>query len=72
MSEKTYKDGKKDGLELLWFEGGQQLSEKRFKDGQLDGETIWYENGEKRSEMNSEINMDAPSESEDLPLDKDE
>ena len=32
--EKTYKDGKKDGLWTRWYESGQKESERTYKDGE--------------------------------------
>ena len=52
-SEVTYKVGKKDGLETVWYENGQMSFKGTFKDGKKDGlVTWWYENGQKRDERN--------------------
>ena len=45
MSEKTYKDGKEDGLETWWHDNGQKRSEATYKDGELIEETYWDEDG---------------------------
>ena len=50
-SEKTYKDGKSNGLTTKWYENGQKKYEWNYKDGELDGRwTSWYENGQKEEE----------------------
>ena len=49
--ERTYKDGKLDGIEIRWYENGQKKLEKSYKDGKADGAEIrWYSNGEKKWE----------------------
>jgi antitoxin component YwqK of YwqJK toxin-antitoxin module len=51
-SIRTYKDGKKDGLEASWYENGQKASEVTYKDGERDGlETRWDVNGNVTSEV---------------------
>lgn len=52
-SETTYKDGKRDGLLVVWYESGQKKGEGTNKDGKLQGlATTWYENGQKKVEGN--------------------
>lgn len=52
-AEKNYKDGKLDGLSILWNRSGQKDSEAHYKNGQQNGlETVWYMNGQKASEGN--------------------
>lgn len=47
LIEKTYKDGKLDGLYREWYPNGQLFYEKTYKDGQLDGlYRRWYSNGQ--------------------------
>ena len=44
--ERSYKDGKKDGVWSWWFDNGQIESIKNYKAGKLDGEfTDWVKNG---------------------------
>ena len=51
LFEKTFKDGKLDGLSTGWYENGQKWWEATYKDGKEDGKwTTWYENGQKRWE----------------------
>ncbi len=46
--EGSYKDGKKDGVWITWYENGQKSDEGTWKDGERDGlRTGWYENGQK-------------------------
>ena len=53
QSEATYKDGKQDGLYVMWYENGQKLDEGNFRDGKRDGLLVfWYENGQKMRELN--------------------
>ena len=50
--EKSYKDGKPDGLWKEWYENGQKKYEGSFKDGFRNGFwTYWYENGQKEIEF---------------------
>jgi antitoxin component YwqK of YwqJK toxin-antitoxin module len=45
------KDGKQDGLMLIWHKNGQKRREANFKDGKRDGlSTEWDENGQKKYE----------------------
>ena len=48
-SEKTYKDGKPDGLWTRWYENGQKTFEGTYKDGKEDGLIIRWDryNGQK-------------------------
>ncbi|MDR1056100.1 MAG: hypothetical protein LBL90_09865, partial [Prevotellaceae bacterium] len=51
--ERSYKDGKKDGVEKAYYESGKPKSEVNYKDDLLDGKEIyWYETGEKEGEGN--------------------
>lgn len=43
--EKTYKNGKLDGLYTFWYENGQKLFERNFKDGNLIFGKEWNEDG---------------------------
>ena len=54
--EGTFKDGKKDGKWIQWYDNGQKMYEgyynglDKWGDPQLDGlYTGWYDNGQKRS-----------------------
>ena len=50
-SETTYKDGKKDGLNNIWYENGRKKYEGTYKDGKQDGLwTLWDKDGKKESE----------------------
>ena len=40
--ERTYKDGKKEGLWTKWWENGQKWSERTYRDGKADGLWITY------------------------------
>jgi len=44
--ERTYKDGKKDGLFTEWHENGQKSGEATFKDGELISEKCWDQDGD--------------------------
>ena len=51
--EANYKDGKLDGLWVVWHENGQKAVEANYKDGKEEGlETQWHENGQKGIEKN--------------------
>ena len=51
--EVNYKDGKLDGLWILWWENGQLRTESNWKDGELDGlAKSWYEDGQLKFEIN--------------------
>jgi hypothetical protein len=50
--ERSYKEGKKDGVWTNWNETGTKVAEARFKDGKKDGFWyIWDDQGMKRYEM---------------------
>ncbi len=50
-AEKDYKNGKLDGLSILWNRNGQKASEAYYKEGKQQGrETVWYKNGQKAAE----------------------
>jgi len=50
-SEYNYKNGKLDGLFILWNKNGKKQQESIYKDGKLNGLTIlYYENGNKQQE----------------------
>ena len=52
-SQRNYKDGKLDGLVVVWHENGQKGLEGNWKDGKEDGlQVMWYKNGKKRGETN--------------------
>ena len=49
--ETNFKGGKKDGLEVWWYDNGQKLQEENYKDGKEDGLSMsWYDNGQKHLE----------------------
>jgi antitoxin component YwqK of YwqJK toxin-antitoxin module len=49
--EGFYKDGRREGIMIVWYYNGQKMREGNFKDGELDGLFIrWHMNGEKRAE----------------------
>ena len=49
----NYKNGKRDGLWVVWHENGQKKSEGNYKDGNQDGPiTLWHKNGQKSQEVN--------------------
>tara|TARA_R110001606_G_scaffold26570_3_gene85855 strand:+ start:64 stop:825 length:762 start_codon:yes stop_codon:yes gene_type:complete len=48
-----YVDGKKEGVQKLWYDDGQLYSEKNYKDGKKEGiQKVWFENGQLWSEKN--------------------
>jgi len=48
-----YKDGRKHGLAVFWFESGQKYEETNYKDGEKHGLRVrWFENGQKQAEAN--------------------
>ena len=50
--ERTYKDGKLEGLVTEWYENGQKSGESTYKDGKQHGlETLWHTNGQKKLEV---------------------
>jgi antitoxin component YwqK of YwqJK toxin-antitoxin module len=47
------KDGKKNGVEVRWYENGNKQWQRQWKDDQREGLwTGWYENGNKEGEAN--------------------
>jgi antitoxin component YwqK of YwqJK toxin-antitoxin module len=45
--ERSYKNGRKNGLNKQWFENGQLRIETNYKNGKRDGlDKMWYENGQ--------------------------
>jgi antitoxin component YwqK of YwqJK toxin-antitoxin module len=47
------KDGKKNGVEVRWYENGNKQWQRQWKDDQREGLwTGWYENGNKEGEVN--------------------
>ena len=51
--EANFKDGKEEGLAVVWHKNGQKESELNYKDGKMDGLwTQWHENGQKQREVN--------------------
>ena len=51
--EINYKNGKKDGLIVLWYENGQKRVEGNYKNNKKEGlAVLWYENGQKLAEGN--------------------
>lgn len=50
--EASYKDGKKNGPEKMYYLNGQLLVERNFKDGKIDGlQKNYYESGELEGEL---------------------
>lgn len=45
----TWKNGKKEGVEVRYFDEGKVAEESTWKDGELVGHTTWWMNGKKRS-----------------------
>jgi len=53
MYEESYKDGKLDGKQTIWYQSGEIKSETNYKDGKSTGKTtIWYKNGQISTETN--------------------
>ena len=53
LSEGNWKDGKKEGLSVVWHENGQKKLEGNYKDGEMYGLwTLRHENGQKAEERN--------------------
>ena len=49
--ERTYKDGKRDGLWTEWYENELKAVEVNYKDGKEDGlYTHWWGDGQKKTE----------------------
>ena len=52
-SEGNFKDGKQEGLFVMWYENGHKEQEKNLKDGNLHGLSVgFYKNGQKRWKVN--------------------
>jgi len=48
MEEVSIKDGKRHGVDTMWYGSGQKQQESNYKDGTQHGvSTAWYENGKK-------------------------
>ena len=45
-TEANLKDGKRDGLVVLWHENGQKALEKKYKDGEEISAKYWNRKGE--------------------------
>ena len=51
--EANYKDGKLDGLWLMWHKNGQKMVEGKMKNGKWEElVNVWHKNGQKREEIN--------------------
>ncbi len=51
ISERTWKDGKKNGVTTFWYENGQKKESTNYKDDLKSGLQVkWYENGKKMEE----------------------
>ncbi len=49
----TYKNGKKNGKEIFWYENGNKMMESFFVDNHEEGLwQQWYPNGQKKIEVN--------------------
>jgi antitoxin component YwqK of YwqJK toxin-antitoxin module len=46
LGEGNYKDGKPDGLTVIWHDDGQKRAEVNFKDGEMVSEKFWNSKGE--------------------------
>ena len=52
-AEANFKDGKPNGVMVLWHDNGQKSYEANFKDGKRDGLWLtWHDNGQKNDEGN--------------------
>ena len=59
QNESNYKDGKEEGLKIMWYPNGQKRAEGNFKDGWEDGLWLeWHENGQKKQETNWKDNKE--------------
>ena len=59
QNESNYKDGKEEGLKIMWYPNGQKRAEGNFKDGWEDGRWLeWHENGQKKQETNWKDNKE--------------
>jgi antitoxin component YwqK of YwqJK toxin-antitoxin module len=57
--ERTYKNGKKDGLWTDWYNNGQKKEEGNYKDERKNGSwTTWDDNGQKKSKMTYKRGVD--------------
>ena len=50
-SEGHYVNDKPEGIQTAWDENGQLESEQEYKNGELNGKSVFYENGIKTSEF---------------------
>ena len=51
--EGNYKNGKRDGLHVVWDKNGPKKVEENYKNGRRDGLTVWWhKNWQKSSEVN--------------------
>ena len=46
-----YVNDKPEGIQTAWDENGQLESEQEYKNGELNGKSVFYENGIKTSEF---------------------
>ena len=52
-AEENYKNGKREGLSILWNRDGEKASEAIYRNGKQNGrETVWYNNRQKAAEGN--------------------
>ena len=52
-AEANYKDGKLDGLAVMWHQNGTKAAEVNHKDGKQEGLSVrWHQNGTKAAEGN--------------------
>jgi antitoxin component YwqK of YwqJK toxin-antitoxin module len=47
----TYKNGIKDGSDILYYENGKKQQEIIYRDGKILKSILWYENGNLKQEM---------------------
>lgn len=53
ISEVEYKEGKKDGIAIVYYENGNKKCDCTYKDGELDGlSKVYYENGVLKNMIN--------------------
>ena len=51
QEEKEYKDGKREGKWIGWWENGNKWYEREYKDGKKEGKWIvWHSDGDKHYE----------------------
>jgi antitoxin component YwqK of YwqJK toxin-antitoxin module len=49
----SYKDGREEGIQIMWYDNGKKLSEVNVKRNEQHGlSTFWYKSGNKKSETN--------------------